>query len=111
MCDPEYRLRVTIKRTGAEEARGYQLHCRLIREDNHRWLGRGRTIAWNVRVLGRFRCAYELGISIPAAGRPSCEASSPAASAGQKPAHMHSYASSSGQNSRVLAIYAPVFLS
>ena len=54
---------------GAEEAGGNRPHCRFSREDNRRRFGRGRAIAWNVRVLGRLRCANELGIQIPSYGR------------------------------------------
>lgn len=65
----EYKLRGMIEWIfGAEEARGHRLHCRFTREDNHRRFGMGRAIEWNVRVLGRLRCASEFGISIPPYG-------------------------------------------
>lgn len=70
LYDPEeYKLRGMIEGIfGAEEARGHRLHCRFVREDNRRRFGMGRAIAWNVRVLGRLRCANELGIPIPSYG-------------------------------------------
>jgi len=67
----EYPLRSLIEGIfGAEETRQHQLYCRFIRKDNRRRFGKGRAIAWNIRVLNRFECAKKLGIPIPSYGRP-----------------------------------------
>ncbi len=66
----EYPLRSLIEGIfGAEETRQHQLCCRFIRKDNRRRFGKGRAIAWNIRVLNRFECAKKLGIPIPSYGR------------------------------------------
>ena len=57
---------------GAEEARGHRLHCRFIREDNQRRFAKGRAIAWNVPVLGRFMRANRRGMPIPSYGGAAC---------------------------------------
>ena len=61
---------------GGEESKRRQLHCQFIRPDNrpdnrHRF-GKIRTIAWNIKVLNRFRCARMRGIEIPSYGTASC---------------------------------------
>ena len=57
---------------GGEESKRHQLHCRLIREDNRLRFGKIRAIAWNIKVLNRFRCARRLRIHIPAYGVAAC---------------------------------------
>ncbi len=57
---------------GGEESKRHQLHCRFIRPDNRRRFGKIRTIAWNIKVLNRFRCARLQGIEIPSYGTASC---------------------------------------
>ena len=72
--DPEeYKKRGMVEGIfGAEETRGHSLHCRFTREDNQRRFGRGRAIAWNIRVLGRFKCANRRDIPIPSYGKAAC---------------------------------------
>ena len=53
---------------GGEESKHHQLHCRFIRDDNRRRFGKIRAIAWNIKVLNRFRCARMQGIEIPSYG-------------------------------------------
>ena len=65
----EYRLRALIEGIfGAEETRGHQLRCRLVRADNRRQFAKGRAIAWNIRALNRFEHANRLCIPIPSYG-------------------------------------------
>ena len=65
----EYKKRALIEGIfGAEEARGHQLHCRFILEENHERFSKGRAIAWNIRVLNRFIRANELKIPLPSYG-------------------------------------------
>ena len=67
--DNEYRKRVLIEGIfEVEETRWYQLHCRLVREDNRRRFAKGKAIAWNIRVLNRFECANRLNIPIRSYG-------------------------------------------
>ena len=62
----EYRPRALIGGIfGAEERRGHQLHCKIVRADNRRRFAKGRAIAWSVRVLNRFEHANRLCIPIP----------------------------------------------
>lgn len=57
---------------GGEESKRHQLHCRFIRPDNRHRLGKIRAIAWNIKVLNRFRCARMRRIGIPSYGTASC---------------------------------------
>lgn len=57
---------------GSEESKRHQLHCRFILSDNRRRFGKIRAIAWNIKVLNRFRCARMRGIQIPSYGMVSC---------------------------------------
>ena len=45
-----------------------QLHSRFTRKDNRQRFGKGRAIVWNIRVLGRFKCAKSCNIPIPSYG-------------------------------------------
>ena len=64
-----YNMRLLIKGIfGAEEAKRHQLLCRFLLEDNQTRYGKFRAIAWNLRVLSKFRCANALGIPIPSYG-------------------------------------------
>ena len=56
---------------GGEESKRHQLHCRFIRPDNRRQFGKIRAIAWNIKVLNRFRCARMRRIGIPSYGAAS----------------------------------------
>ena len=65
--EQEYKKRSLIEGIfGAEETKRHQLHCRFLIESNQRRFGKIRTIAWNLKVLNRLRCANKLGIPIPA---------------------------------------------
>ena len=65
----EYRLRAMIEGIfGAEESRGHQMRCRLVRADNRRRFVKGGAIAWNIRVLNRFEHVNRLCIPIPSYG-------------------------------------------
>ena len=57
---------------GGEESKRHQLHCRFILPDNRRRFGKIRAIAWNIKVLNRFRCARIRGIEIPTYGTAPC---------------------------------------
>ena len=61
----EYKKRSLIEGIfGAEATKLHQLHCRFLIESNQRRFSKIRTIAWNLKVLNRFRCANKLGIPI-----------------------------------------------
>lgn len=71
--EEEYHQRGMIEGIfGGEESKRHQLHCRFIRPDNRRRFGKIRAIAWNIKVLNRFRCARIRGIGIPSYGTASC---------------------------------------
>ena len=71
--EEEYHQRGMIEGIfGGEESKRHQLHCRFIRPDNRRRFGKIRAIAWNIKVLNRFRCARLQGIEIPSYGTASC---------------------------------------
>ena len=71
--DEEYHQRGMVEGIfGGEESKRHQLHCRFIRPDNRRRFGKIRAIAWNIKVLNRFRCARLQGIEIPSYGTASC---------------------------------------
>ena len=57
---------------GGEESKRHQLHCRFIRPNTRRRFGKMRSIAWNIKVLNRLRCARVLGIEIPSYDTASC---------------------------------------
>ena len=50
---------------GADDARRHPSHCRFVLNDNRRRFAKGRAIAWNIRVLDRFKCAARLNIPVP----------------------------------------------
>ena len=65
--EQEYKKRSLIEGIFvAEETKRHQLHCRFLIESNRRRFGKIRTIAWNLKVFNRLRCANRLGIPIPA---------------------------------------------
>ena len=69
----KYRQRGMIEGVfGGEESKRHQLHCRFIRPDNRRRFGKIRSIAWNIKVLDRLRCASMLGIEVPSYGGAVC---------------------------------------
>ena len=71
--EEEYRQRGMMGGIfGGEESKRHQLHCRFIRPDNRRRFGKIRAIAWNIKVLNRFRRAPLQGIEIPPYGAASC---------------------------------------
>ena len=53
----------------AEEVVGHRLYCQFVCEDSHRRFGRGRAVAWSIRMLGPLRCASELDMRIPSYGK------------------------------------------
>ena len=71
--EEEYHQRGMIEGVfGGEESKRHQLHCRFILPDNRRRFGKIRAIAWNIKVLNRFRCARIRGIEIPTYGTAPC---------------------------------------
>ena len=69
----EYHQRGMIEGIfGGEEYKRHRLHGRFIRPDNRRRFGKIRAIAWNIKVLNRFRCARLQRIEIPSHGTASC---------------------------------------
>ena len=71
--EDEYHQRGMVEEVfGGEESKRHQPHCRFILPDNRRRFGKIRAIAWNIKVLNRFRCARMRGVGIPPYGTASC---------------------------------------